>query len=253
MSGTNSGTWYYRSDRPKPDPGNMSGGDVSVVSDGYFHTLGIPIIGGRDFDAHDGFDGPKVAILNQSAAQMLFPGETAIGKHVSVAWERQPDAEIIGVVADARHDDLNHRAGPCLFLPESQEPHLLLSLVIRTAGNPELLAHSVEQQIHTVDPEQGIAEIKTMDDLISDSVASPRLQSFLISVFGFVALSLAAIGIYGTISHSVVQRTREIGVRLAVGATPGTILRFVLRDGMTITAVGTLCPRNVGSPELRIR
>jgi putative ABC transport system permease protein len=241
MSGTNSGTWYYRSDRPKPDPGNMSGGDVSVISDGYFRTLGIPIIAGRDFDVHDGFDAPKVAILNQSAAQTLFPGENAIGKHVAVAWERQPDAEIIGVVADARHDDLNHQAGPCLFLPESQEPHLLLSLVIRTAGNPELLAHSVEQEIHNVDPEQGIAEIKTMDDLINDSVASPRLQRFLISVFGFVALTLAAVGIYGTISHSVVQRTREIGVRLAVGATPGTILRFVLRDGLTITALGTVC------------
>src|SRR5215467_14772528 len=140
----------------------MKGGDGSVISDGYFRTMCIPLTAGRDFDARDGINTAKVAILNQSAAQMLFPGENPIGKHVTVRWERQPDAEIVGVVADIRHDSLEHKPEPCVFLPVSQEPHMLVSLVVRTSGNPDLLARSVQEQIHTVDPEQGIAETKTM-------------------------------------------------------------------------------------------
>jgi putative ABC transport system permease protein len=240
MIGTNSGTWYYRSDRPEPQPGNMSGGDVSIVSESYFRTLSIPFVLGRDFDVRDNISSPKVVILNQSAAQMLFPGEDPIGKHVTVRWDRQPDAEVVGVVADIRHDSLAHKPEPCLFLPASQEPHMLVSLVIRTAGNPSTLAKSVEQQIRSIDPDQGISETKTMDNLIDESVASPRLQAILLGLFGFVALTLAAVGIYGTISYSVVQRTREIGVRMAIGATPRRVLGFVVRDGMVVTGIGVI-------------
>jgi putative ABC transport system permease protein len=238
MRGSNSGTWYYRSDRPEPAPGNKPGGDVSVISESYFRSLEVPILAGRDFDDRDALNAPKVAILNQSAAQMLFPGEDPIGKHVKVAWDRQPDAEIVGVVADIRHGGLATKPDPCLFLPVTQEPHLLLSLVIRTQGDPSLLAKAVAEAIHSVDPDQGIAEIKTMDNLINDSVESPRLETILLGLFGAVALLLAAVGIYGTISYSVVQRTREIGVRLALGASPGSVLEFVIRDGMKITLTG---------------
>src|SRR5262249_55618979 len=118
------------------------------------------------------------------------------------------------------------------------EPHMLVSLVIRTSGSPESLARSVEEQIHAIDPEQGISEIKTMENVISESVASPRLQSMLMALFALVALTLAAVGIYGTIAYSVAQRTREIGVRLAVGATPATVIGLVLRDAITMTAGG---------------
>jgi len=240
MLGTNSGTGYYRSDRPTPQPGTMPGGEVSVISRDYFRTLGIPLLAGRDFDNRDSYDATKVGILNQSAAQMLFPGEDPIGKHLKVQWERQPDAEVIGVVADIRHDSLNEKPSPCMFLPVSQEPNLSVSLVIRTFGDPSRLAKSVEEQIHAVDPDQGVLEIKTMDNLINDAVASPRLQTTLLGLFAFIALMLAAVGIYGTISYSVAQRTREIGVRMAIGATPVTVLRFVVRDGLAITFAGAV-------------
>jgi putative ABC transport system permease protein len=240
MIGTNSGTWYYRSDRPEPAPERMTGGDVSVISSDYFRSLHIPFLAGRDFDRRDSISSPKVVILNESAARMLFPGENALGKHVAVRWEGQPDAEVIGIVADIRHGGLQYAPDPCVFLPVSQEPHFLVSLTIRTSVDPILLAGSVEEQVRAVDPDQGVSEIKTMDDVISESVASPRLQSILLGTFSFIAMALAAVGIYGIVSFSVVERMREIGVRMAIGAAPRTVARLVLWDGLKMTAAGSV-------------
>jgi ABC-type antimicrobial peptide transport system permease subunit len=147
---------------------------------------------------------------------------------------------VIGIVADIRHGGLQYAPDPCVFLPVSQEPHFLVSLAIRTSVDPILLSRAVEEQVRAVDPDQGISEIKTMDDLISESVASPRLQSVLLGSFSFIAMALAAVGIYGIVSFSVVERTREIGVRMAIGAAPINVARLVLWDGLRMTAAGSI-------------
>jgi putative ABC transport system permease protein len=198
MNGSNSGTWYYRADQPEPRPGERPGGDVSIITPGYFQAMAIPLLKGRDFDERDRMGSPKVAILNQTAARMFFADQDPLGKRVSVSWNDAREVQIVGVVADIRHSQLHTRPDPCLFLPNAQQPFPFSSLVVRTTGDPLSLAAAVKEQVRQVDPDQGVSEVQTMEQLVADSVASPRLQTLLLSAFGFLALTLACIGIYGS-------------------------------------------------------
>jgi putative ABC transport system permease protein len=234
----NSGTAYYRADRPAPPPGSLSGGDFSVISGDYFRTMGILMIAGREFDWRDRKGSPEVAILNQTAAQQIFPGENPLGKHVKFHGYFNPTLEIVGVARDIRHNGLENRPDPCLFLPQSQQPSGLAALVIRTGGDPRALIPAVKEQMRAVDPNQGAQDIATMEQVMSDSIAAPRLQVTLMCIFGGLALLLAAIGIYAVISYSVEQRTREMGIRLALGAAPDSIRRLVLREGCALAVAG---------------
>ena len=235
----NSGTGYYRTDRPAPPPGDFSqGGDFSVISDGYFRTMGIPILAGREFEPRDRMGSPEVAILNQTAAEQIFPGEDAVGKHVKFSGFFNPTVEIVGVAKNIRHNGLEYKPDPCLFLPQGQQPSGLASLVIRTSGDPRAVIPAVKEQMRAVDPNQGAQEIATMEQVMADSIARPRLQVTLMGIFGLLALTLACVGIYAVISYSVEQRTREMGIRLALGAAPESIRRLVLREGCMLAAAG---------------
>jgi len=242
MQGTNSGTAYYRADRPEPAPNARPEGDVSIITPGYFEALQIPMIRGRAFDAHDRTGSPLVAILNQSAARMLFPNEDALGKHLKVQWGRggNPQVEIVGVVADIRHDSVNTPPDPCLFMPNDQQPFPFTSLVVRTTGDPAGLEDALREQIRKVDSDQGIEKIELMQRMVADSVARPRLEAAVLSAFGAVALGLACIGLYGLIAFSVAQRLREIGIRIALGASKAGVFRLILGDGIRLTLLGVL-------------
>ena len=239
MLGTNSGSGYYRADRPAPEPGSGTGGEVSVVSDRYFRTMGIPMLEGREFDrSRDRMGGPGVAILNRAGARTLFPGEDAIGKRLKVSWSGATDVEIIGVAADMRHDELAVEPQPTLFLCNMQAPSLYAALVVRTRGEPMAAAAAVKEAMRQADPDQGIGEMQTMQQVMGASIAAPRLQSMLMTIFGALAMILACVGIYAVISYSVAQRTREMGIRLALGAAPAAIRGMVLREGMAMAAAG---------------
>lgn len=238
LSGVQSGTWYLRADRPEPPEGEKGGGEVCVVLRGYFQTMGIRLLAGRDFGESDVMGSPSVAILNQTAAKALFPEEEPLGKRLRIYWNGEPEAEIIGIVADNRHNGINTAPEVSLFLPNAQRPSLLSALAVRTSGDPLALAAAVKEQIRSVDPDQGVARIESMEALVADSIARPRLQTTLLGAFGLIALLLACVGIYGVISYTVTQQTREIGVRLALGADSGRILRNVLRSGLGLTLAG---------------
>ncbi len=238
LSGIQSGTGYFRTDRPEPPPGDMTGGEVSVVSRGYFETMGIPLLAGRVFDERDAIGTPQVAVLNETAAKSLFPRESPLGKRLRIGWNGEPEAEIIGVVGDSRSTGISTSPQNGLFLPNEQRPHVFCTLVVRTAGDPFDLVAPVKQQLHAVDPDQGVARIDSMETFVADSIARPRLQTALLGAFGLIALLLACVGIYGVISYTVAQQTREIGVRLALGADGGKILRGVLRRGLGLAAIG---------------
>jgi len=236
LSGDNSGSWYSRADRPAPPPA-QGGGDVSVISDGYFRTMGIPMLAGREFEERDRAGSPLVAIINQRLARMAYPGEDPIAKHLRVSWGRDVEVEIVGVAADIHHNGLESPPDPCLFLPQAQYPSGAFALVVRTDGSPGV-APAVLAQIHQVNPSQGVWEIRSMESLLAADTAKPALETTLISLFGFLALALACVGIYAVVSHSVEQRVREMGIRLALGAAPNVLLRAVLREGLLLASVG---------------
>ena len=238
MEGTNSGTWYYDADRPEPAPNARPGGDVSIITPGYFEAMRIPMIRGRAFSSDDRAGVPPVAILNQTAARMLFPGEDPVGKRVKVWWTDTPTVEVVGVVADIRHGGLSTPPDPCLFMPNDQQPFPFTALVVRTIGKPAGLVQAIREQVRMVDADQGISKIEEMQQMVSDSIARPRLEATVLTLFGVIALGLASIGLYGLIAFSVAQRAREIGIRVALGASRAGIFRMILGDGLRLTLIG---------------
>ncbi len=238
MQGTNSGTPYYRADRPDPAPNARPGGDVSIITPGYFEAMRIPMIRGRTFNTGDRAGSPLVAILNQSAVRLLFPGEDAVGKRLKVEWSREDVVEVVGVVADIRHSGVSTPPEPCLFMPNDQQPFPFTALVVRTVGDPASLEEPIRKQVTTVDANQGIAKIEELQQMVSDSIARPRLEAAVLTLFGAIALGLASIGLYGLIAFSVAQRAREIGIRMALGATRAGVFRMILGDGLRLTFIG---------------
>jgi putative ABC transport system permease protein len=232
------GTGYNRADRPAPPLGAGKGGDVSVVSDDYFRTMGIRIVEGREFDHRDRIGSPGVAIVNREAAKLLFDGEDPIGKRLKVAWSNATDVEIVGLAENIRHDGFAYEPQPTLFLCTMQTPSMFTTLVARTQGDPMAAAAAIKEAVRQVDPDQGAAEILSMEQIVSQSIAGPRIQTVLLGSFGGLGLMLACVGIYAVISYSVAQRTREMGIRLALGAAPGAIRGLVMREGMALALVG---------------
>ncbi|HXP07944.1 MAG TPA: FtsX-like permease family protein, partial [Acidobacteriaceae bacterium] len=149
-----------------------------------------------------------------------------------------PTVEVVGVVADIRHGSLSMPPDPCLFMPNDQQPFPFTSLVVRTVGKPAGLVQTIREQIRMVDAEQGIAKIEEMQQMVSDSIARPRLEATVLTLFGIIALGLASIGLYGLIAFSVAQRAREIGIRVALGASRAGIFRMILGDGLRLTLIG---------------
>ncbi len=238
MTGMQSGTGYNRKDRPEPPPGNGIGGDVSVISDRYFQTMGIPLLAGprlRCARPH------RLAVRCDSqpgGRAIPVSGESPLGKRLRIGWFPQNDVEIVGVAGDIRHSDLAQPPNPTVFLASAQGASLLASLVVRYSGDTASAVAAVKEQLRAIDPDQGIEKVQSMEELVSDQVARPRLQATVLGVFGAVALVLACLGIYAVISYSVVQRTREMGIRLALGAAPLSILRGVIGEGMALSAAG---------------
>jgi predicted permease len=238
MLGISSTTWFYRADRPEPPLASRPGGDISIVASGYFQTMGIALLQGRDFDRRDKLETPQVGIMNQAAANLFFPNEDPVGKRLDVSWGTNRFVEIVGVVSDIRQRSLNSTPRPCLFLVNTQQIVAASSLVIRTTADPLVMTAAIREEVRKLDPDQGIAEMQTMEKLIAESNGPQRGQMMLLSGFAVLALALACIGVYGVISFSVGQRSREIGIRITLGAKPATVFRGIVTDALRITAAG---------------
>lgn len=233
-----SATGFWRADRPAPKHGDEPVAAVSVVTPGYFGTMGIPLVKGRALTDHDRGNTPLVTVINQTLAKQFFPDIDPIGQKLFVMWGRKAPYEIVGVVGDTKQTGLEKDPMPTVFFADAQEPNGGGTLMIRTAADPMGLARMIEDQIHSYDKNQPIADVKLMDVFLSKAVARPRFQSVLIGVFAGLALLLAAIGIFGVMSYSVAQRTNEIGLRMALGAQRGQILKLVVGQGALLALIG---------------
>ncbi|HEX8189504.1 MAG TPA: ABC transporter permease [Pyrinomonadaceae bacterium] len=211
-----------------------------AVSPGYLETTGIPLRSGRTLDEHDVAGAPQAILISESLARRRFPGQNPIGRRLHVGPTDGPWFNIVGVVGDVKQVSLVSSQPDAVYIPTAQWRFVdrTLSLVVRARGDAAALAPAVRQAIWSVDKDQPIVRVATMDELLAASAAERRFASILFQVFGLAALVLAAVGIYGVLSGSVNERAREIGVRLALGASRGHILTLILRQGMTLTCIG---------------
>jgi putative ABC transport system permease protein len=212
-----------------------------VITPGYLRAMGIPLVAGRDFDERDAHTAPRVALVNQALARTFYPGEDPLGKRLFVEWcddQTRCRYEIVGVVGNNRHAALQAEPLPTVFLANVQEPSYIASLVVRTSGDPLSVAAALREQVRAVDPDQGLLAVEPMEGVLSAAVARPRLQAVLLGAFAVLALVMACLGLYGVLAYSVEQRRREVGVRVAIGASPREILRLVVGEGLRLTATG---------------
>ena len=218
-------------------------GDVEyrVVTSDYFRALSIPLISGREFGPADTGASTRVSIINQALARRYFPGEDPIGKRVTTDDPRSPGAvwlTIIGVAGDVRHRGLAQEPEPEMYVAHQQYPDRGMKFVVRTRFGSGTIVSAVKDEIEALDPNLPIYNIRTMERLVSESVAQQRLSSVLFGIFAAIALGLASIGIYGVVSYSANRRTHEIAIRRALGARPGEILRMVIAERMTLAVAG---------------
>jgi len=214
----------------------------TIVTPGYFQVLGIPLLSGRDFTDRDTHAASSVVVVNQAFARRFFGAADPVGKRFAADWDDKHNpiwSEIIGVVSDVRDAGPTEPPKPAFFASYYQESFSTgLSLLVKAAGDPLSLAPAVQQEIWSLASDQPITDVKTMEQLLSESEAAPRSRTILLGSFGGLGLVLAVVGIYGVISYSVAQRTREIGIRMALGAHPQDVLRDVLRSGMKLALAG---------------
>jgi putative ABC transport system permease protein len=232
------GTGFVPLDGPPADPSASTNANVAWVTEGYFEAMGIPLLAGRPLTARDNAQSQPVVVINRRLARHVFGDQDPVGRRVRVGNATQLEFEVIAVVGDERHAGVDAEATPSFFVPFRQVPNARdLAVIVRSASDA---TPALREIVRRIDPDMPLFQVRTMAQVIDTSMAAPRSMAWLLSAFAFSALLLAAIGVFGVMSHAVSQRTREIGVRMAVGASPSRVLGSILGEGLAQVALGLI-------------
>jgi len=239
LRGSNAAGSFYIEDRPSRKPEDRPFANIASVSGGFFSAMGIPLLAGRTFSESDTQEAPGVGIVSVALARKYWPGENAVGKRLKFDDNpKEPWMTIVGVVGDVHQLGLDQDAPPILFIPYQQFSLPFTNVAVRSSLPTATVASMIRSQLTTIDPELPPGDVMSLQAVIDRSVDQPRFRTLLISSFALLALILAAVGVFGLISYSVTQRTREIGIRIALGAGHGQVLRPMLREGLVLTGIG---------------
>jgi putative ABC transport system permease protein len=238
LTGRDAGSNFSIEGRPPLGYSQLPNGRFRVVTPSYFATLRIPLRTGRSFTSGDDAKAQPVLLINETMANQYWPGENPIGRRISLFGEEAIRRTIVGIVADVKHYALDGETRPEMYFPYAQQPERSMTIVLRTAGAPETLTSAVRAELQSIDKNQPVARIQSLEEVLASSLAQPRLYSSLLTIFSCVALLLAAVGIYGVMSFTIAQRTQEMGIRIALGAKAGNVRRLILKQGLALAITG---------------
>jgi putative ABC transport system permease protein len=238
LAGVGPATSFWRADAPQPAPDERPVVDARPVTVGYFNAMNIPLLAGRDVNEGDTADKDPVAVINETFARQIYPGDNPIGRKFILNLGNSKPHEIIGVVGDVKLVTLEGDIRPTAYLSSRQYAFGLMTFVVRTTGDPARLGPAAARVVREIDPLLPVSAVRPLDEVFADSIARPRLTAIAMSIFAGAALLLAALGVYGIVAYSVSQRSREFGIRLALGARAGQIVSMVVGQNLRIVGIG---------------